>query len=262
MICQVFKPERTHHCSTCKRCVLVMDHHCPWLSNCVGFKNRKTFMLLIIYAFTYGVLGLLGSIYPLILLGGELPENRYGRLHKFVIGIIGNLLGIAFVITMINFLRYHFYLVNNNKTTIENLDEKRGNVGGSYDMGKDYNWKMIFGKNKALWFLPITTGDGAPLGDGVVINKVESSFSRVKSQNMDDDEDENSIANPSSSNPYTDPLNARYDRIAKQTNPLNKDICKSYIRTHTTHLVLLIKTNNCKKSNHQIPTTTTKNTNR
>lgn len=92
-----------------------MDHHCPWLNNCVGFKNRKTFMLLIIYAFFYGVLGILGSIYPLILLGGELTSGNYSRLGKFINGIIGNILGIVFVITMINFLTYHFDLVNNNK---------------------------------------------------------------------------------------------------------------------------------------------------
>lgn len=96
-------------------------------------------------------------------------------------------------------------------------------------MGRDYNWKMIFGVNKALWFLPITTGEGAPFGDGVVINKIESSFSRVKSEGMVDDEDDDIEANPSSSSPYNDPLNDKYDRINKNNNPLSKDICKKYI---------------------------------
>lgn len=28
--CQIWKPNRTHHCRVCDACVLKMDHHCPW----------------------------------------------------------------------------------------------------------------------------------------------------------------------------------------------------------------------------------------
>ncbi|EAA21590.1 DHHC zinc finger domain, putative [Plasmodium yoelii yoelii] len=43
------RPERAHHCRTCQRCVLKMDHHCPWIGTCVGEKNLKFFFLFLIY---------------------------------------------------------------------------------------------------------------------------------------------------------------------------------------------------------------------
>ena len=38
--CRLVKPFRTKHCRTCNRCVLHFDHHCPYIYNCVGLKNR------------------------------------------------------------------------------------------------------------------------------------------------------------------------------------------------------------------------------
>lgn len=60
--CGNIKPDRCHHCSRCKVCVLRMDHHCPWLNRCVGFHNHKYFILFIHYIFVYCVFVLITSV--------------------------------------------------------------------------------------------------------------------------------------------------------------------------------------------------------
>jgi palmitoyltransferase len=47
--CLKFKPDRCHHCRQCNSCVLKMDHHCPWVINCIGFYNYKYFINMLVY---------------------------------------------------------------------------------------------------------------------------------------------------------------------------------------------------------------------
>lgn len=47
--CLKSKPDRCHHCSICNQCIRRMDHHCPWLNNCIGLNNYKFFFNTIFY---------------------------------------------------------------------------------------------------------------------------------------------------------------------------------------------------------------------
>ncbi len=47
--CEMYRPPRAHHCRICQRCVRKMDHHCPWINNCVGEWNQKYFIQFLLY---------------------------------------------------------------------------------------------------------------------------------------------------------------------------------------------------------------------
>ncbi|KAL4477980.1 hypothetical protein ABPG72_013388 [Tetrahymena utriculariae] len=172
LICHQFKPERSHHCSTCERCVLNMDHHCPWIMNCIGFHNRKFFILMVFYI----------SLTVIYLISFEL---------LFAIDIIRfywndftlpNLIfkGLAIIVTLlfasviINFFHFHIQLLLHNTTTIETMEKQKNEQQGQpvqkenpFDYGYKYNWYQVFGLNPYLWFFPIFAQSGKPLGDGV-----------------------------------------------------------------------------------------------
>ena len=76
--CEGFKAPRSHHCSKCNRCCLKMDHHCPWINNCVGFANQRHFFYFLLSA-------VIGSVHSSALLCISLYRALYyipvGMMH-------------------------------------------------------------------------------------------------------------------------------------------------------------------------------------
>jgi hypothetical protein len=102
--CERYKPPRTHHCRTCKTCILKMDHHCPWIGGCVGyeyvflfpiysmtnewnmdihrFKNQAHFTRFLIHVVLSCILALLLLMQPL----GDLVRRLFFHESSYGVG--------------------------------------------------------------------------------------------------------------------------------------------------------------------------------
>ncbi|PWN50352.1 zf-DHHC-domain-containing protein [Violaceomyces palustris] len=118
--CKAPKPDRCHHCSSCGRCVLRMDHHCPWLaSKCVGLRNHKAFFLFISYTALFCAYSCQEMIRALL----HYVENEDNGFETTPIGwAVVLFLGFIFGASLIPFSGYHAYLICRNRTTIESME--------------------------------------------------------------------------------------------------------------------------------------------
>lgn len=192
--CKKLKPDRCHHCRKCKMCVLKLDHHCPWVKNCIGFYNYKFFLLLIMYA---------SALCLFMLFTMAMSTFRFcskaAPLWLKILVCLGQLLILLLSIALPLFTAFHIHLVKGGYTTIEYCEKKlrlrknkqpKDRKSGestppirfvSYNLGPWENFVAIFGENKWLWPFPLAR---QPPGDGITFPTPLSSQSSRESTGL------------------------------------------------------------------------------
>uniref|UniRef100_A0A1B6D9K9 Palmitoyltransferase n=1 Tax=Clastoptera arizonana TaxID=38151 RepID=A0A1B6D9K9_9HEMI len=159
--CKHIKPDRAHHCSVCGVCVLKMDHHCPWVNNCVNFYNYKYFILFLGYALIYCLYIVFTSM-PYFIQFWQGDLEGMGRFHILFLFFVAAM----FAVSLVSLFCYHCYLVIHNRSTLEAFRAPifpSGPDKDGFSLGKYNNFQEVFGDKRWCWFLPVFSS----LGDGV-----------------------------------------------------------------------------------------------
>lgn len=89
-----------------------MDHHCPWVGNCVGVMNHKFFWNFL----TFATLGTLNTALGLAL-GKNWRENFNLEYDTFY--VIATVISCAFSLSIGGLCGLHTFMLGRNHTSIE-----------------------------------------------------------------------------------------------------------------------------------------------
>ncbi|KAL8489169.1 hypothetical protein ACS0TY_025169 [Phlomoides rotata] len=142
--CMLYRPPRASHCSICNNCVQRFDHHCPWVGQCIGVRNYRTFYMFVststvlcIYVFTFSLLNLTKE-----------PGSLWRAMSKDIISV--TLIVYCFISVWFvgGLTAFHFFLISTNQTTYENFRYRYDRKENPYSQGMMKNIKeTLFSKS-------------------------------------------------------------------------------------------------------------------
>lgn len=155
-ICQdCWKPPRAHHCKTCRRCIFRMDHHCPWVNNCVGYSNQKLFILFLFYiassaAVTLALLS--ASAMYWLWTQSSMPDMAAPSSTSLICSSLVAVECLAAVLFVSDFMQEQIESITANSTLVETYQRTHGERTTFAN-----HFKVIFGHRWWLWPVPIST---------------------------------------------------------------------------------------------------------
>jgi hypothetical protein len=178
--CEVTKPNRTHHCTSCHRCYLKMDHHCPWLGNCVGLHNQKYFYLFVFYTFIGSTYIFAGLLQKILFVEDMMKRTdaQISLMHALLVLYSGVITGLSIIGVGILFV-LQTYLILNNMTSVEFTKYRKKEDSPYYSNCYLENFKLVMGRNCLVWFLPISRVSRKDASNIVVYEQNEE-FSDLK----------------------------------------------------------------------------------
>mmetsp|Transcript_12560 Transcript_12560/g.42464 ORF Transcript_12560/g.42464 Transcript_12560/m.42464 type:complete len:348 (-) Transcript_12560:46-1089(-) len=137
--CRTYKPARAHHCSICGRCVVKMDHHCPWVNNCIGLGNHKLFILFLFYIFVISAYALVMCIMRFVSCVGRHRSCGKASHNLLIVFLVAEAL--LFGLFTMCMMCDQYAVVMENRTQIDRLKGEKHDVdhdvnevfGGSHD---------------------------------------------------------------------------------------------------------------------------------
>lgn len=184
--CKAWKPDRCHHCSSCNRCILRMDHHCPWFAECVGFKNHKFFIQFITYGMILSGTTAVATTWANygLFISDTIPLEKFS-IHILLIFF----LSVMFFLCLLVFDLFTVYQLLKNQTTIESYESQRYRrstsklLGNIFDLGYSRNWRSIMGNTWMEWLLPIRIRNTDPrYSDGLSFEVNQTLYERMEQE--------------------------------------------------------------------------------
>jgi len=179
--CSKYKPDRCHHCRVCRTCILKMDHHCPWIYNCVGYRNQKFFFLLLFYTMLCTQL----IVWTQVESVKRVVDADADFMEMFTL-VFAETLCAFLAVLVVAFFGFHIWLMFNAMTTIEFCEKssKKFSSTSAYHRGTLGDMKEVLGANVLLWLIPCfdLTRDGLSFVDeGTLLTCNTEVGSQIKS---------------------------------------------------------------------------------